>query len=246
MVNRVEDEKGRPGVKLSFRVFLLLSWFFCIACASWAAPGPQELVERMETAYEQVQDYQTQLVIVGFGNDASFQERHILLYTFKKPNKVRIDFIRPHRGMTIVYPDKSGRVVVRPKKWLPLFTFHISPYDSLLEVSPGQHINQTDLGMLIRNISHSLTDMLLGDLEITEDDKHVTIRVLSDNPFQRGNATRYEFLVDLNLWLPVGVKESSSSRVLRRTVTYENLRFNRRVADSFFELDQGPGHGSRD
>lgn len=92
----------------------------------------------MRRAYAQVDDYQTLLVIQGFGSESRFQSEHRLRYTFKKPHHIRIDFIYPHEGMVILYPGKKGKVTVRPAFLGSLFTVNLSPYNSLLEVSPGQ------------------------------------------------------------------------------------------------------------
>jgi outer membrane lipoprotein-sorting protein len=211
----------------------------CLPAAA-DAPTPmnaRELIERMETAYKEVSDYQTRLVITGFGKDSSFTSLQKLLYTFKKPDKIRLDFETPHRGMTVIYPDREGRVWIRPGFWFPLFDLRLEPTNANLEVSPGQQIHQTDLGMLIRNITHSVTDCYLGDLEVSEDRDRAAIRVLADNPFRRGRATRYVFHIDKTLWLPVAVEESSAAGVLQRTVVYQHLRLNTGVLNSFFQID---------
>jgi outer membrane lipoprotein-sorting protein len=198
---------------------------------------PRVLIEKMETAYRQVSDYRTQLVITGFGKDSSFTSTQKLLYTFKKPNKLRLDFETPHRGMTIIYPDRDGKVWIRPNFWFPFINLHLEPSNANLEISPGQQINQSDLGMLIRNITHSLTDCYLGELQVAEDREQIIIRVLADNPFRRGKATRYVFFINRDTWLPVAVEESSPTGELQRTVAYQHLQLNTGVANSFFQMD---------
>jgi outer membrane lipoprotein-sorting protein len=233
----VVGKSGSLIAGLALSAPLALTFWVAAASAAWTVSDSTTLIGKIEKAYASVEDYRANLLIEGFGQDSSYQETHELLYTYKKPNRVRIDFQRPHRGMVIAYPDANGKAVVRIKPWASFLTFHLDPDSSFLEVSPGQQINQTDLGLLIRNIAHSLTDMLIGDLEVTFDEKHVVVRVLSDNPFRRGDPTRYEFLIDRGLWLPVGVRELSSQGVLRRTVTYKGLLLNGGVPDSFFQLD---------
>jgi outer membrane lipoprotein-sorting protein len=214
-----------------------LLWLCQPASYGWNESDAPALIEKMESAYAEVKDYQTRLVIEGFGQGTDFRKTQRLVYIFKKPNKIRIDFENPHRGMVITYPDKNGDVVIRPKPWAQFLTLHLDPTHSFLEISPGQYIHQTDLGMLIKNITHSVTDMYMGDLQVTADDKHVVIRVLSDNPFRRGLPTRYEFSIDVRLWLPVAVRESSAEGDLRRTVDYLDLKLNAGVPDSLFRLD---------
>ncbi len=192
----------------------------------------------MESAYRGIEDYQARLVITGFGKERSFSGVQKLTYTFKKPNRIRVDFHSPHKGMVIAYPDKEGKVVVHPSRLLPsAFNVHLDPGNPLLEISPGQQINQTDIGLLIKNIAHSLTDMHLGDLDVSEHPNTVIIRTLADNPFKRGTPTRYTFTVDKRHWLPVAVEERTASGVLKRRVVYENLRIDTGIRTSFFGLE---------
>jgi len=227
--------QGRRALKFLIRLGLLSAWLlFARSTAAWGPAQSQELIAKMAAAYSRVKDYQAHLVITGFGQDSRFTTTQKLLYTFKKPNKLRLDFETPHRGMIIVYPDQDGKVLVSPTPWLPFFTMHLQPSNPNLEISPGQQINQTDLGLLIGNIQHSLTDYFLGDLKVTEDGELITVRVLSDNPFRRGKATRYVFFINKKIWLPVAVEESTAAGVLQRTVAYQDLRLNIGVLNSFF------------
>jgi outer membrane lipoprotein-sorting protein len=204
--------------------------------AAWSRSDSEEIVSKMEAAYGSLKDYQTNLVITGFGKGPSFSGIQKLTYTFKKPNKIRIDFESPHEGMAIVYPDAGGDVAIRPSKRFPSIVLHLDAQSSLMEISPGQHVNETDIGLLIRNISHSLTDMFLGGLDVTENHERLFIHVLSDNPFRKGMPTRYRFTIDKKLWLPVAVEESTPDGALKRRVAYENLRTNIGISDRFFLL----------
>jgi outer membrane lipoprotein-sorting protein len=104
-------------------------------------------------------------------------------------------------------------------------------------LSPGQQITQTDIGLLIRNIFMSLSDLFLGDLNINEDQDRAIIRVLPDNPFKKGSPPPESFTIDKKLWLPDAVEESSASGVLKRKVVYQYLRTNMGIEDSFFKIE---------
>lgn len=208
----------------------------CTSAHAWSPADSEALLTRMEAAYEEVQDYQTRLVITGFGKDDAFRSRQELIYRFKKPNKIRIDFISPHHGMTILYPASEGKVLLKPAGWASVFSFQLNSRHSLLEISPGQHIDRTDYGVLITNIRHSLTDMFLGELEVQVLPARTIVRVLSDNPFKRGNPTRYIFAIDDELSLPVHVTEMDPDGALRRTVDYRDLKINSGLTEAVFHL----------
>ncbi len=195
----------------------------------------ESILKRMEFAYARVVDYETSVEVRTYKQDGSFETQKFL-YTFKKPNWVRLDFESPHPGMVLVYPDKDGEVGVKPAGLAHIFRFHLSSGNPLITGPSGQRIDQTDLGLLIKNISRSLTDQRQGSAEI-EEDGYVRIRVLAANHFHEGVVTLYRFFIDQSLWLPVRVEESTPHGQLERSITFENLRLNTGVTDRFFRLD---------
>ena len=200
------------------------------------ASDTESLLKNMEGAYEQVTDYQTTIEVKTYRRGGSFANQKFL-YTFKKPDRIRLDFETPHRGMVLVYPDQNGKAVLRPPGLGRFFTLHLAPDNSLLRSSSGQRIDQTDLGLLIKNIGHSLTDQRRGPVEFAEDDGHFRVRVLADDHFQKGVETRYQFFIDQKLWLPAEVEESTPEGRLERKINFHNLRINTGVPDSFFRMD---------
>lgn len=190
------------------------------------------LLKKMEAAYSAVNDYQSNMETTTYQSGSS--ETKKFLYTFKKPKRIRLDFESPDKGMILVYPDKNGKVAIHR-----YFTFHLSADNSLLQVQAGQRIDQTDLGLLITNISHSLTDHRRGPVKISEGNGTIDIRVLADDHFQEGVTTLYRFMINKKLWLPVKVEEYTPGGVLERSISFHNLRTNIDVPDTFFELNGG-------
>jgi outer membrane lipoprotein-sorting protein len=196
----------------------------------------ETLLKNMEGAYVQVMDYQTRVEIETYRRDGSFAVQKFL-YTFKKPERIRLDFETPHSGLVLVYPDQNGKAVVRPHGLGRFFTLHLAPGNSLLRMSSGQRIDQTDLGLLIKNIGQSLTDQRRGPAEFAEGDGHIRVRVLADDHFQKGVETLYQFFIDKKLWLPAEVEESTPEGRLERKIIFHNPRINPGVPDSFFRMD---------
>ena len=222
-----------PG---SFTLSCFLAFFMPAHGAVAATFEIEPLLEKMEEAYAGVQDYQANMEIRNYKPDGSFETERFI-YTFEKPKRIRLDFESPHAGMVLVYPDPNGKVHVRPGGWARHFPFSLSPDSSFLGTPSGQRIDQTDLGLLIRNISHSLTDQRRGPVEMAEDDGQIRIRVLAEDHFRKGVVTRYQFLIDRELWLPVQVEESEPSGLLERRVVFGDLRINVPLPDHFFQLN---------
>jgi len=60
---------------------------------------------------------------------------------------------------------------------------------------------------------------------------------LADNSFRAGSVTLYPFFIDMTLFLPVKVEESTVEGRLQRSTTFESLSINTGVADGIFQLD---------
>jgi hypothetical protein len=190
----------------------------------------------MEMAYAGLKDYQATVEIKTYQTDGSHKTQRFI-YTFKKPKRIRLDFESPHRGMVFAYPDENGKVVMRLPGPVQFLKFHLAPDNPLLRLPSGQHIDQTDLGLLIENISRSLTDGRRGPIEIAEENRTLRIRALADDHFRQGVVTLYQFFIDERSWLPMKVEESSPVGDPQRTVTFHDLRINIGVPESYFELD---------
>jgi outer membrane lipoprotein-sorting protein len=194
----------------------------------------ETVLKKMEAAYDEVRDYQTEVEVIFFENDRSVKSTKCL-YTFKKPKWIRLDWISPHQGMIMVYPDPNGKVLVKPQGLLSILTLHRMLDDPLLETPSGQRMNQTDMGLLIKNIRHSVTDQHRGPVSISEDKDTIQIQVLADDHFREAVETRYQFLISKELWLPVEVGKSTTNGVQESRIIFRNLRTNINVPDELFQ-----------
>ncbi len=103
-------------------------------------------------------------------------ETERFLYTYRKPDHIRIDMESPYAGMVLIYPGEDGKVTVKPGGLFGFLKLHLSPDSSLLNTSKGQRIDQTDMGLLINNIDHSLTDRRHGEVRVSEQDDQVILK----------------------------------------------------------------------
>jgi outer membrane lipoprotein-sorting protein len=216
------------STEISFLLLVLL------AIPSNASNGAdaQAVLKRMESAYEAVKDYRV-LVRVVLAAENAGRRTEEFVYTFRKPRQVRIDFQAPQSGTIVVFPDGGGKVLVRPWGWRFL-DLHLAP-DSLLLADPsGQRVDQTDLGLLIRNMGRSMDGGRQGPLAILEEGPFVRIRVLAENHFRESKITRYQFTIDKNTAFPAEIEEWTPDGVFERKITFQNLAINTGVPDSFF------------
>ena len=137
--------------------------------------------------------------------------------------------------MIVIYPDRNGNVLMRSQGLLSILTFHLMLNDPLLDSPSGQRMNQTDLGLLIKNIRHSLTDQRRGPVSISEGKDTIQIQVLANDHFRERVETTYQFLISKELWLPVEVGRSTPIGVQEGRIIFRNLRININVPDSLFQ-----------
>ena len=96
-------------------------------------------------------------------------------------------------------------------------------------------MDQTDLGLLIRNIRHSVTDQRRGPVSISENKETIQIEVLADDHFREAVETRYRFVISKRLWLPVEVGQSRTDGVPEKRIIFRNLRTNINIPDGLFQ-----------
>lgn len=216
-------------------IVLFLIFF---TCAPAAAIDAFAVVSRVEAAYKNVTDYQTQVEVKSFKSNGSVKVERFL-YRFRKPKRIRLDMETPHAGMVLIYPDENGKVLVRLSPATIFPALHLALDNRLLRNSAGQRLDQTDLGALIEKMSRSLTDQERGPAKVIEEQGMVSIRVLAEDHFLPGVTTLYGFSIDERLWLPVLVEEATPEGNPKRTVTFRDLRTNTGITRALFQ----DGHG---
>jgi outer membrane lipoprotein-sorting protein len=232
-------------------IFLLIMALLFTPTPGAGLPPPKGdrvmgLIARMEAAYAQVKEYQTEMEVSEYREGKAVETKRFL-YTFRKPDHLRIDMKSPYPGMILVYPDKDGKVFVKPGGLAGLLKLHLSPGSSLLRISAGQRLDQTDLGLLIKNIVHSLTDRRRGKIKVSGQDGREIFEVLAEDHFRAGVLTLYNFSIDKTRWLPVEINESTPGGVLKRKVILRNLQTSIAIPDSFFRINgENPGDGQLD
>jgi len=196
------------------------------------------IIGNVKVAYAQIEDYQMETEVKVY-HEGQVVKTERFLYTFRKPDHIRIDMESPYAGMVLVYPGEAGKVTVKPGGFFGFMKLNLSPDSSLLNAAKGQRIDQTDMGLLIKNIEHSLTDRRHGEVKISEQDGQVRIEVLAEDHFLAGVLTLYHFFIDKTRWLPVEIREFAPKGILKREVRFRNLKTSIGVPESFFRTNGG-------
>jgi outer membrane lipoprotein-sorting protein len=235
-------------LKKSFPVIFLLILIMSLTpdfCAALSPQGEEQamgVMSKVTEAYAKVEAYRAETEVNEYREGRIVATKRFL-YTFKKPDRLRIDMESPYPGTIIVYPDESGKVTVKLGGLAGFVKLHLSPDSVFLRIRAGQPIDRTDLGLLIRSIIHSLTDLRRGELKVADgDDEQTLIEVVSADHFQTGVVTLYRFFIDKSRWLPVEIEEFTPDGVPKRKVRLRNLRTAIDVPDSYFRINGGNPH----
>lgn len=125
----------------------LLAWI-CLFIAVPAWGGDDTLLSEMGAKFNALTNYTTLLDSEGDG------ERSKILYTYKKPGFIRMDFIQPHKGSLLVFNPFTNKATLRPfGQWF--FAFDLDPGNRLITDAKGHTVDQSDIGALIRAIQAS-------------------------------------------------------------------------------------------
>jgi len=231
----------RSIYSVSLCLILVLYAFSIVSSSEKTLLDPVTLMAYMERAYATVYDYQAKIEVRTYKGNKNFDAERFL-YRFKKPHLLRIDIESPRAGMVLVYPDKNGKAVIRLPGFARFFPLHLAPDNFLLKGSYGQPIDKTDLGLLIENIGHSLTDQPYQSPNVKEQDGYIVIQVLAQNHFREGVITNYRFFIDKGRWLPVRIEESTPDGRLERSIAFNDLKINVGLSDKIFMLDEPEGN----
>jgi len=196
----------------------------------------KEIVGKMAAAYAGIESYRTDTEVQEYRN-GRLAETQRFLYTFRKPDHIRLDMKSPHPGLILVYPNKQGKATVKPGGWGGFLRFNLSLDSGFLKNSTGQRLNETDFGLLIRNIRHSITDGRQGDVKIAMENGLILVQVLADDHFRSGSKTRYRFFVDSQLWLPAEVEEFTPDGIIKRRVIFRNVRTSIPASEDIFRIE---------
>jgi hypothetical protein len=219
-------------------IFLILAILLPVAGSSAASTAAREsevvaVLAKMEASYAKVSTYQTEMEVREY-RKGKYLESKRFLYTFKKPNQLRIDMQYPQPGTVLVYPDKQGKVTLRPGGWTGIVTLHLAPDNSMLASDSGARIDQSDIGLLLRNIRHSLTDQRRGEITLSEAEGRISIEVLADDHFQPGVQTLYRFVFDSARGLPLEEHEATPKGTPKRVTVFGKLKISIPIKDDFF------------
>lgn len=207
----------------------MLTTLLTVALLNTNIPDP---IATAQEHFDQSQSYR--VTVRSWSKDGDHSEIH---YAYRKPGQIRMDFIEPHCGVTLVYDPNNHKVRLWPfgTDSFPVLT--LSPTNPLLHESSGHRVDQSDIGTLLHNI-HSLQQdgetTVLG--EETLNDRPALHLIITGAPGREIDGIhRYQIWLDRTIWFPLKVISYMVNDELQETVLMDNMEINVSFPDHFFD-----------
>jgi len=151
-----------------------------------------------------------------------------VLYGYRKPGFVRMDFIRPHAGATLAYSPASGKVKLWPFGFGTFPSLMLSPDSRMIQSPQGHRVDQSDIGALLVNVREL---QQCGDTQVVGAEtiglRRTSHLIVTRRPGHLATRVfRYEVWFDERHGLPVKVASEGASREPIETVLMEDLRID--------------------
>ena len=213
-------------IRASLLIFaLIVGWMVPKGQAS-SALSPQELVAGMRRRFEELKDYQCEMINTKYKNGQPKSESNN--YYFKKPQLIRLEVTSgKDKGAIAVY-NKKGKVRAHAGGILGLFTITMEPNDKRLQDDDGSTFVDSHLGSTIKDIESIIAGT---KATVTEIDRGKRLYQLE---IDRGDK-RDLILIDPQLMLPIEWQSLRGGRPDSKT-EWKNLRIDLGLSDSLFEL----------
>lgn len=161
-----------------------------------------------------------------------------ILYTYKKPGFIRMDFINPHKGAALVYNPLINKVRLKPFGIFSFVVLTLDPDNSLIKNSKGHTIEKSDLGSLLANVNKLIVQGSLVNLPADSLNQRFcdVVQVIGKDTVMVDGIHVYKLWLDKNLNLPLKVEAFDTSGVLLESVLMDDLKINMDLDDDVFDL----------
>jgi outer membrane lipoprotein-sorting protein len=157
-------------------------------------------------------------------------------YFYKKPGFVRMEFIRPHAGMVLIYNPTTQSVRLWPFGVKHFPELSLSPGNPLIQSRSGQRVDRSDVGVLFENIRFlregGNTEMLgqesIGGRTVLH------LIVTGAGGIAVANVHRSEMWLDTASQFPVKVVSRDLRDAIIETVMMEDLEIDAALPETLF------------
>lgn len=163
------------------------------------------VVQKMMSEFKKMEDLTCEAEVLFFKNgkeSKTFQLR----YLYKKEGRFRVEFVSPHRGLTVLYQGGDEELTVQPFKFIPAVKLHFSIYNSLVKTPTGQRIDQTGWEYFLQFITKNSNLIANENRGIRESEDYVKLSFWAMDYLEGKALEKYILVVSKKNWLPLYVE----------------------------------------
>ena len=192
------------------------------------------VVQKMEDAYKEVKDYTC--VVEQFFYHGNEEDQHFRFkYYFKRQQRIRVDFLEPYSGLTVIYRGEGDKVTVMPLRFFPFLKVRVSIDYPTIKTPSGQRINQTDMGFFIEFLSKNLKQVPQEEDEFYESGDQIGFVFRGMDYVAARSLEKYRIHVSKQNWLPVRLERYDLSGRLLEISIIQGYVINSNLEDTLFE-----------
>ena len=223
----------RKAVLTLFSLALLFFHFENLEATAGNEDRILAVAEHMEAAFKELEDYTCEVEQIFYQEGVENQQYFFRFY-FKKEKKIRVDFSRPHSGLTIFYQDEDKEATVMPLRSVPGLKFRFSIDNSLMKTLAGQRINQTDMGYFIKFMFKNLKNVKQKENEFREDNERVEFLFWAMDYIEEKFPEKYRISISKKYWLPIRIERFNLEGRHLEVTDIKNYVLNAHLQDNFF------------
>ncbi len=162
---------------------------------------------------------------------------NIIHYYYKKPGFIKMVFVKPHEGATLVFNPTTRNVKLNPFKSFRSFEMNLKPDFYLITDPKGHTVDKSDLGSLLKNVQKLLNNGVeeVKSRNVFSNNRFCTIlSVKGENGFELEGISNYLLWVDIKTALPVLVESYDKKSKLLEMVFLNDLKINVNFPENFF------------
>ena len=210
---------------------------FMISPGEPSAPSGKDPVlavaEKMQSFFQGIEDYNSEVEQIYF-RDGMEDHRFRFKYFFKKPDKIRVDFIHPYEGLIVYYRRGEQKATLRPFPSFPALKFRLSIDSSILQTPTGQSISQTDMIFFIDFLFRNMAEVPQGENHLRESQDQVEFLFWARDYVKGASAEKYKIFISARNWFPIRIERYSPEGNPIEISIIRNYSFNSHPGDSFF------------
>lgn len=202
-------------------------------CHAEPASSAEEVLKGMLERFAELKDYRC---LVEAQSERPKPSRMLIRYTFRKPNRIRMDLQQPRRGAVVIYTG-GDRVRVRRFRWLPI-TLAFSVTDARLKSPQGHQVDQTDFGSFLEGFTRDAAQGMLtyGGEEVVEGRRTHRIELVRESHKLTRDFRRMTVWVDAEMRLPAQIEAFGWEGGRIEKVVFRNLEVDVGVTEGTFSF----------